>query len=188
MTEVANRVDQGIDADRNIGVADDNDVDDTDDYSDSSDDEWDSKLLAPLKRMVTCRNCTRTLRKHPFCATLFGRFAFFLAATGLIQVTLFCTLLFDPRLGVQNQYELLPVFADCGVTEKKFKPTQTVFVLLIILNATQMILNLCSIAVTFLFVRKMQFRTVVIQYFLLALVIICTKITCSMPMHFDSQF
>ena len=121
------------------------------------------------KRMGSCGNCTRTLRKQPCCLTLFSRFNFFLVATGVIQATLLCVFLLDPHLGVYNKVEDLPLLSDCGHMESNFKPSYPVFVVLLILNLAQMIISIVEIIVTFFFVRQMQFRTVVLQYFLLAL-------------------
>ena len=147
---------------------DDNDADD--DAPSDSDDEWGAQILEPLNRIGTCWNCTRKLRGHCVCVTLYKHFYFFLVATTLIQVIIFGFFLFDPHLGVFQKATNLPTYADCGIKTSKFQPTQTVFLSLAALNIGQLIVNLLSIGVTFLFVRQMKFATVVLQYFLLTLV------------------
>ena len=159
-------------ADYNI-ISDDNNDGVIDSNGDSLSSSESDKVI---KRVGSCGNCTRTLRKHPCCLTLFSRFNFFLVATGVIQVTLFCVFLLDPHLGVYNNVyntlENLPTLSDCGNPESNFKPSYPVFVVLVVLNFAQMIISIFQIIVTFFFVRQMQFRTVVLQYFLLALVVL----------------
>ena len=153
---------------------DDENYDDSDstddDASSDSDDEWGAQILEPLKNVSRCWNCTRKLRTHCICVTLFERFYFFLVATTLIQAMIFGFFLVDPNLGVSQDATNLPTYADCGITTSTFQPTRTVFLGLAVLNIAQMIITFFSIGVTFLFVRQMKFSTVVFQYFLLTLV------------------
>ena len=121
-------------------------------------------------KVGSCNNCSVKLRAHPWCLFSFSRFPIFFFATGVIQAILLCVCIFDAKIGIHLDEKLLPTLDDCGRSESLLRPSIPTLILLIVLNIAQIIVDVWSIAVNFVFARQMQFKNVILRYFFLALV------------------